>query len=183
MIYSLSLQPVGIAVGVLLLLGHAAAWFGTSSAMRFAKSFPRSRAAATLLLMIAVVWAVLLVQRVDLGEFSNLRQVMLIGIVAGAILSWLYVEEFLAARALGMVLLLAAEVLLESAVLRTETSRLLLVTLAYGWVVAGLFMVGMPYLVRDAINLVTASTTRWRLACLGGVGYGVALLVCAILFW
>ena len=108
---------------------------------------------------------------------------MLIGIVAGAILSWLYVEEFLAARALGMVLLLAAEVLLESAVLRTEPSRLLLVTLAYGWVVAGLFMVGMPYLVRDAISLVTASTTRWRLACLGGVGYGVALLVCAILFW
>ncbi len=183
MIYSLSLQSVGIAVGVILLLGHAAAWVGTSSAMAFAKSFPRSRLAATLLLIVAAVWAFLLVQEVDLGEFSKLRQIMLMGIVAGAILSWIYVEEFLAARALGMVLLLAAEVLLESAVLRTEPSRLLLVTLAYGWVLAGLFMVGMPYLVRDAINLVTASSTRWKLACLGGVGYGVALLVCAILFW
>ena len=35
MIYSLSLQSVGIAVGVILLLGHAAAWVGTSSAMAF----------------------------------------------------------------------------------------------------------------------------------------------------
>ena len=183
MIYSLSLQSVGIAVGVLLLLGHAAAWVGGPKAMAFAKAFPRSRAAATILLMMAAVWAFFLVQDVDLGEFSKLRQIMLTGIVAGAILAWLYVEEFLAARALGMLLLLAAEVLLESAVLRTETSRLLLVTLAYGWVLAGLFMVGMPYLVRDAINLVTASTTRWKLVCLGGVGYGVALLVCAILFW
>ena len=183
MIYSLSLQSVGIAVGVILLLGHAVAWVGGPKAMDFAKGFPRSRAAATILLMMAAVWAFLLVQEVDLGEFSKLRQIMLIGIVAGAILAWLYVEEFLAARALGMVLLLAAEVVLESAVLRTESSRLLLVTLAYGWVLAGLFMVGMPYLARDAINLVTASTTRWKVACLGGVGYGVALLVCAILFW
>jgi hypothetical protein len=183
MIYSFSLQSVGITVGVLLLLGHAVAWVGGPKAMAFAKDFPRSRAAATILLMIAAVWAFLLVQDIDLGEFSRLRQIMLMGIVAGAILAWLYVEEFLAARALGMLLLLAAEVLLESAVLRSEPSRLLLVTLAYGWVLAGLFMVGMPYLLRDAIKVVTASPTRWKLACLGGVAYGAALLVCAILFW
>lgn len=183
MIYSFSLQSVGIAVGVLLLLGHAVAWVGGPTAMASAKSFPRSRVAATLLLIAAAVWAFLLVQDIDLGEFSRLRQVMLMGIVAGAILAWLYVEEFLAARALGMLLLLAAEVLLESAALRTEPSRLLLVTLAYAWVLAGLFFVGMPYLLRDAVTLATASTRRWRLACLGGVAYGAALLVCAILFW
>ncbi len=103
--------------------------------------------------------------------------------MAGAILAWLYVEEFLAARALGMLLLLAAEVLLESAALRSEPTRLLLVVLAYVWVLSGLFMVGMPYLLRDAVNLATASTRRWKLACFGGVAYGAALLVCAILFW
>lgn len=183
MIYSFSLQSVGITVGVLLLLGHAAAWLGGPTAMASAKSFPRSRMAATLLLIAAAIWAFLLVQDIDLGEFSRLRQIMLMGIVAGAILAWLYVEEFLAARALGMLLLLAAEVLLESAALRSESSRLVLVVLAYAWVLAGLFMVGMPYLLRDAVNLATASTRRWKLACLGGVAYGAALLVCAILFW
>jgi hypothetical protein len=109
--------------------------------------------------------------------------IMLIGILAGAVLSWIYVPEFLAVRALGMLLLLAAEPLLESAVLRTEPTRLLLVILAYGWVVAGLFFVGMPYLLRDAIDWVTARPRFWKAACGAGIVWGLALLGCAIFFW
>jgi hypothetical protein len=129
------------------------------------------------------VWGFLLTSSIDLGEFSPLRRLMLVGISVGAVLSWMYVEEFLAVRSLGMLLLLAAEPLLESAVLRDEPSRLLLTVLAYGWVLAGLFCVGMPYLLRDAIEWVSTTTTRWRLACLGGIAYAVALIACALLFW
>jgi hypothetical protein len=93
------------------------------------------------------------------------------------------VPEFLAARSLGMVLLLAAEPLLESAVLRDEPTRLLLVVLAYGWVVAGLFLVGMPFLLRDAITWVTANQTRWRMAVIGGLAYGVAVFLAALFLW
>jgi hypothetical protein len=81
-----------------------------------------------------------------------------------------------------MILLLAAEPLLGSAILRNEPTRILLVLLAYGWVIAGLFFVGMPYLMRDAIQFASQSSLRWRLACLGGISYGAALILCA-LFW
>lgn len=183
MIYNLSLQTTGLAAGILLLATHAVALANSSGAMRFAKALPRSRPMAALLVTAAAAWAFLMVRDLDLGEFSRLRGLMLVGIVAGAILSWLYVEEFLAARALGMLLLLAADPLLESAVLRNEPSRLLLTVLAYIWATAGLFFVGMPYLLRDLIGWFTADPIRWKVSCLGGIVYGAVLVACAILWW
>lgn len=183
MIYPLTLQTVGIAAGLLLIFTHAFALWRQPQTIAWAKAFPRARTASGVLIAAAGVWSFLLVRTIDLGEFSSLRNVMLLAIVAGAVLAWIYVGEFLAVRALGMLLLLAAEVLLESAVLRTEPSRLLLVVLAYAWVIAGLFFVGMPYLLRDAIGWVTAQPLRWQAGCIAGTLYGVALLVCAIFFW
>jgi hypothetical protein len=183
MIYSLPLQSTGLAAGIILILAHAAALFGNESAIRFAKALPRSRAAAAALLTIAAVWAFWMVWDIDLGEFSPLRRFMLLGIAVGAVLSWFFVEEFLAVRALGMLLLLAAEPLLESAVLRDEPSRLLLTILAYGWASAGLVFVGMPYVLRDVIGWFSANPLRWKISCLAGIAYGTALVLCAWLFW
>ena len=183
MIYNLSLQTTGLAAGLLLIFTHAFALFRPEQTVAWAKAFPRSRGAATALLAIAAVWSFLLVQSIDLGEFSPLRNTMLLAIVVGAVLSWIYVPEFLAVRALGMLLLLAAEPLLESAMLRHETSRLLLVALAYAWVIAGLFYVGMPYLLRDAIQWVTADRNRLKLGAIGGAVYGIALVACALALW
>ena len=183
MIYNLSLQTAGLAAGLLLIFTHAFALFRPEQTVAWAKAFPRSRGAATALLAIAAVWSFLLVQSIDLGEFSPLRNTMLLAIVVGAVLSWIYVPECLAVRALGMLLLLAAEPLLESAMLRHETSRLLLVALAYAWVIAGLFYVGMPYLLRDAIQWVTADRNRLKLGAIGGAVYGIALVACALALW
>lgn len=183
MIYPIQLQLAGILAGVLLLLVHAAALFQPELCQRGLKGFPRSRAAGTVLIIVAAVWSLLLISNMDLGEFARLRNVMIVGIVAGAFLSWRYVEEFLAVRAFGMILLLAAEPLLEAAFLRPEISRLLLVALAYGWIVMGLFWVGLPWLMRDQIAWVTANPRRFRSAALAGAVYGAALVLCALAFW
>jgi hypothetical protein len=183
MIYNLPLQTTGLAAGIVLILTHAAALLGNDGAIRFVKALPRSRAMAAVLLSIAAVWAFWLVKDLDLGEFSPLRRVMLIGIVSGAVLSWFFVEEFLSVRALGMILLLAAEPLLESAVLRDESSRLLLTLLAYAWASAGLVLVGMPYVLRDVIDWFTVNPLRWKISCLAGISYGVVLVLCAWFLW
>jgi len=183
MIYGFTLQSVGIAAALALVFGHAVAWFGGSKSVAVVRAFPRSRAAGTVLIVAAAVWGFWLAWTIDLGEFSGLRNKLLVAIVVLAFLSWRYVQEFLAVRALGMLLLLASEPLLESAVLRDESSRVLLVLLAYAWVAAGLFFVGMPYLLRDAITWISQPRWKWGLACIGGVAYGLVLLVCAIAFW
>jgi hypothetical protein len=106
-----------------------------------------------------------------------------VAIVAGAFLSWKYVEEFLAARAMGMLALLAAEPLLEAAFMRHEISRLLLVVLAYVWIINGLFWVGMPWIMRDQIAWLTAKMRRYQTAAWAGVFYSSAVILCAVFFW
>ncbi len=183
MIYSISLSVVGLVVGLLLLITHLVALWRTKECGRWLLAFPRSRAAGTVLIVLAGIWSFLLVQQMDLGEFARLRNLLLLAIVAGTFLAWRYVEEFLAVRALGMLALLAAEPLLGAAFLRPEQSRLLLVVLAYAWVVLGLFWVGMPWILRDQIAWVMAAKNRLPAVALGGVLYGTALVVCAVAFW
>ena len=81
-------------------------------------------------------------------------------------------DEFLAVRALGILCLLAAEPLLDAAFFRYEPSRLLVTVFAYLMVVAGLFWVTMPYLLRDQI----AVESRGARAAGGSLhGFDVAL--------
>ncbi|MDX2080713.1 MAG: hypothetical protein SFU53_08000 [Terrimicrobiaceae bacterium] len=183
MIYLLPLQVTGLAAGLLLVVAHAIALARPEPVSAWLQTFPRSRGPAAVLLVVAAVWSFVLVRSIDLGEFTPLRMPMLVAIVVGAILAWIYVPEFLAVRALGMVLLLAAEPLLESAVLRDEISRLILVLLAYAWAIGGLFLVGMPYLLRDAIHWVTKTPGRFRIAAGAGLAYGIILLICAAVMW
>ena len=183
MIYSLTLQTAGLVTGAVLLVAHFMALRHAGESRRWLKQFPRSRAMGTLLIALATIWSFLLIWGMDLGEFARLRNVMLGAIVAGAILAWIYVEEFLAVRAIGMLALLAAEPLLEAAFMRHETTRLLLVLLAYVWIINGLFWVGMPWLMRDQIAWLTAKTPRYRAAAWVGLLYSVALIVCAVFLW
>jgi hypothetical protein len=91
-------------------------------------------------------------------------------------LALFFVDEFLAVRALGILCLLAAEPLLDAAFLRYEPSRLLVTVFAYLLIVAGLFWVAIPYILRDQINWSARSILRWR--CLHAIvlTYGGVIL-------
>ncbi len=64
--------------------------------------------------------------------------------------------------------------------MRYEPSRLLVTVLAYLLVVAGLFWVTMPYLLRDQINWSARSAVRWRFIHGIALFYGVVILALAI---
>ncbi len=176
MIYSLDLKTALLTVGLLLIAGHAFALLQPNATRNFLRELPRSRAMGFVLLLVVTIWAWLLAANIDLGEFSNWRPTLKVFIPVAAVLTWLFVEEFLAARCLGMLVLLAAEPLLESAFLRPEMSRLFLVTLVYVWVSFALFWIGMPYTLRDQIAWVSKSDGRWKATALAGLGYGTILL-------
>lgn len=183
MIYPFSLQVVGVAVGLALVLSHGLALLAPEPVGRFLSAFPRSRALGTALLAIGAAWAFWLVGTMDLGEFAPLRSYLVVGVPVAAVLAWWFVDEFLAVRALGVLALLAADIPLDAAFLRPEGSRLLIVTLAYAWIVAGLFLVGMPYALRDVIGWIIRRPARLRAAATGGVAFGAVLVGCALAFW
>ena len=179
MIYHLSLQVAGIITGVLLILLSAAAVFVPTVSRSFVAKLPRSRTAGTILLTIDLVWTFWLLATMEMGEFSSFRRPLLVLLPVAFFLVLKFVDEFLAVRALGILFLLAAEPLLEAAFLRYEFSRLLVTLLAYFMIVAGLFWVTMPYLLRDQIGWSTKTLTRWRLISGLTFGFGAAILVCA----
>ena len=178
-----NLKITGLILGVLLLSGHVVALFKPVPVQRFLIALPRNRQLGLMLLAVAAGWALLLVSYMDMGEFYTWRNRMQLIVVAGFVLVARYVEEFISVRALGCLLLLVATPVLEAAFLKQPVTRLLLPTLAYAWVLLGMFWIGMPYLMRDLIAGVTRSPGRWLTVCLAGAAYGAAILVCAVLYW
>jgi hypothetical protein len=116
----------------------------------------------------------------DLREFYYFRTALQFVVPIFFVLTFLFVDEFLSVRALGIMALLAAEPILSSAFLRPELARLFVVVLAYVWLTLGLFWVGMPYILRDQIAWITKSTSRFTAATIVGLLYGVTILACTV---
>lgn len=189
----LSLFTVGLILGFALITAHVFMLARPQLAQGFLKSFPRNAVLGQILLGFGLAWFWLLVApasmgtlgalAMDLGEFNNAKPLLRILIPITMVLVVISVRDFLAVRALGVLGLLAAAPLLESAFLKDPATRLLVPIYAYGLLTASLFWVGMPYLFRDAVNWVTAESKRWNALVLGGLAYGVALVICALAFW
>lgn len=179
-IYDLSLQTVGLVIGLFLLAIHLVALLRPQQTQTWLTRLPRSKSFGVVLLAIDAVWCFWLASNMDLGEFSGFRRLLQICIPVLAVLTILFVDEFLSARALGILALLVAEPILSAAFLRPEIARLLLVILAYVWLTVGMFWIGKPYLLRDQISWLTRSATRWRIAAIAGVTYGAVVLLCAL---
>ena len=178
MIYHLSLQTAGLVAGGFLILLSALAF--VAPVRKWLPQFPRSRAAGATLLTIDFIWSFWLLSTMEMGEFSNFRRPLQIILPIGFFLVLGFVDEFLAVRALGMLCLLAAEPLLDAAFLQPEMSRLLVTALAYLMIVAGLFWVTMPYLLRDQIGWTSRHGARWGIISGCGVLAGLAIFVCAL---
>jgi hypothetical protein len=179
----LTLRGCGLALGVLLIAVHVVAIAKAKPSMAWLKSLPRNRTAGIVLLTIDLVWTWILVASMDMGEFWTLRKFVLILLPVTYGLMLVYVSELLAARAAGILLLLAACPLLDAAFLEMPPTRLLLPIMAYAWIVLGMFWVGMPYLMRDHIAWASASESRWKKLAAGGAAYGVLIFICALAYW
>ena len=180
MIYHLSLQTAGYIAGVFLSILGLWGLVQPNASQAAARGLPRSRIAGFVLFTIAFFWSFWLLATMEMGEFSSFRKPLLFVLPVGFLLVLRFVDEFLAVRALGILFLLAAEPLLDAAFFRSERSRLLVTVFAYLLIVAGLFWVTMPYLLRDQINWSARTNARWRIAHGVAFLYGAAILACAI---
>lgn len=191
---TISLFNAGIALGVWLIGLHLAMLLKPQPIQAFLKRFPRNEKLGQILIGIGLIWFWLLVAEpgdgflnkfaMDLGDqFNAMKPILKLAIPICIVLVAVSVKEFLSVRALGLLGLLIAAPLLEGAFLKDPSSRLLIPTFCYGMIIASLYMVGMPYLMRDAITWATANKNRWNILSFAGLAYGVAVLACAVMFW
>ncbi len=178
-----SLKTMGIVLGLWLILSHGFALLKPDLVKAQLKAFPRNEKIGIPLVIFGFAWALVLWSGMDLGEFFKIEksvQALIIAVCVGVII---FVKEFIAVRAIGFLMILAAAPILDSAFLEAPQSRLLLVTFAYAIAVKGMFWVGMPYLMRDQINWLIADKKRHLIGVGAGLGYGVVVLICAIAWW
>ena len=180
MIYHLSLQTVGLVVGIVLILIGLPGMIVPVKTQSLARRLPRSFPVGVLLLLIDLIWALWLVATMEMGEFQTFRKPLLALLPIGFLLSLRFVDEFLAVRALGILCLLAAEPQLDAAFLRGDAARLAVTIFAYILVVLGVLWVTMPYLLRDQISWSSRNPWRWRGLHVLCLIYGVAVLGLAL---
>lgn len=180
---NLSLRTAGIAVGLALIVVHILALLRQDKILPWLGRVPRSQNVGTVFLTVGFLWAWMVATSMDLGEFQQIRWLAQTALPVFYVAMLFVANDYLGARAVGIVLLLAACPVLDAAFLKPPVSRLLLSTLAYGWIVAGLFWVGMPFTMRNQIAWIQAKPSRYRVLCLAGVVYGILVLVSAVLFY
>jgi hypothetical protein len=189
----LPLFTAGILLAVWLIASHALMLAKPAQVQGYLKKFPRDLVAGQILLALGMAWFWLLVApdglgklsalQMDLGEFNKSKPLLRLLVPAVVIAVAISIRDFLAVRALGLLGLMLAAPLLESAFLKDPGTRLLIPIFTYAMLTASLYMVGMPYLFRDAVTWVSANRTRWNSFALAGLVYGIATLICALLFW
>ncbi len=109
------------------------------------KAFPRNKTAGWLLTGIALVWAALMINDMTLGEMSRYKPYLVVLTPIAFFLIVRYLDELLASRAVGGILLLYPNLLVDTARWSPSPFRLLAVTLGYVLVIAGIWLVLSPH--------------------------------------
>lgn len=186
---TIPLSSAGYVLAAWLIFSHLWMLVKADNAIAFLQKFPRNTFIGAILMAVGMLWFWLLVAplglslEMDLGEFNGAKKILLILVPAAAFLMITEVKEFLAVRGLGVICLMAAAPLLGAAFQEPATGKLLVPIFAYAMLTAGLFFIGMPYLMRDGIKIATASKARFQALVAGGLVYGIATLACAILWY
>ncbi|MCS7063767.1 MAG: hypothetical protein NZM04_06965 [Methylacidiphilales bacterium] len=180
MIYPFTLQQVSLCVGALYVLLHTWGIIHPHAFYQRLRAFIRSVWIGRGLTLAAGVWTILLVLNIDLGEFSGMRNTFVIILSIGTLLAMFFIEDFLSVRALGMLLLLAACILLDAAFLEESRARLVVTLLSYVWIVAGMVFVASPYLFREILRIGFKHSLPSRL--LNGIGLLIGLCLIVLAF-
>lgn len=176
MTYHLSLRLVTLVLGGLGLLGGLIAAYRPAEVRRVLLGLPRNFRAGVAVMIVAIIWTGLLIHHVDLTEMAEYRTWLIVFFTVLGIMTVLYLPDFLFPRALGIVLLLATEVLLSATFPVLHPARHIVTVIGYLWAIAGMFFVTVPYVFRDMVGFFHSSEAATRRTGLLKAAFGVCLI-------
>jgi hypothetical protein len=125
-----------------------------AAAREWMRNFPRNVWWARILTALGLAWAAYLLFHTSLGPVEKFKPLLWVLTPISFVLIILYVDELLAPRALGGLLLLAATPVLDAARWHPADLRLVMTVVAYVWIIKGMILVMTPYRFRT-------TTERW----------------------
>jgi len=156
------------SAGMALLPRGMAVWVG---------AFPRHVWAGRILVAVDIIWSAWLLMQMGFTWVDAHQILVYVAVPAAYVLVILFVDDLLAARALGGFMLLVPLPILESAFVHPAASRLIMTSFAYLLVIFGIVLVWSPFKWRQW-------TERWinRLPVTRAVG-GVGMMVGALMLF
>ncbi len=169
----MKLSTLALTLGVLYSLPQVYGLLKPAGFIDSARRFPRSLPWGYALMALGTLWFLYNVSIENISDFASYKNIMLIGFGAVGLMTCLFVKDYLAVRGLAVVLLLLAQLVLETARWHDSQWRLLLSTWAYVWILAGMWFIISPWRLRDLIEWMTASEARVRVGSLLRLALGL----------
>lgn len=174
-----------LAILTLILAGITLPFYATlfikPAAMREGlRQFPRNRWCGWLLAIAAVAWAAWILHNLPLGRFESLKTWLVPTAVVFAGLVCYYMDDLLAPRAFGALLLLYPAPLLAAARLHDSPWSVVMSVIAYAMVIKGMALLLSPYLFRHFTQRLLQTDKACRLAGTAGLAVDALLLLLAL---
>ncbi len=184
------LNTAGFVLAAFIIGLHLWMLLKQDDAIDYLQKFSRNYVAGVIFMTIGLIWFWLIVMpkgynpiQMELNDFNKAKPLLLIIVPVGGYFVITQMKEFLAVRGLGLVCLMAAAPLLAAAWQEPHPCKFLIPLYAYAMIIKGILWVSMPYMFRDAVSWATATKGRFKMLTIGGLSYGVAVLVCSFAFW
>ncbi len=165
-------------LGVVLALSGIVVWVWPERAAASFKAFPRNMLAGRILSTIAWIWAVVAVLQMGLDFLTppKIQTVIILLGIAGIPLSWYWLDNLLACRALGGIYTLFPYELLHVARIHPSPMRLVVITLAYVIIIWGMVLILYPWKLRQFIDWQMATPARMKGLAAIRIAIGVVVL-------
>jgi hypothetical protein len=176
-------SSVNIATGILLAVVAFMLLIRPESFARSLKAFPRSRMWGILLAAVALLWSAYYIDQMTLGGLSRYKWLLYILTPLSLFFVVQYLDELLASRALGGILMLYPTVMVESAKWHPSSLRYILLVLAYIFVALGIWLILSPFKFRIWTDAIMAENGRQKVAGVVTAVLAAALLYTGIIHW
>ncbi len=172
----MELSTYGYIVGALLALIGLAALGAKEPFFGAVQVFPRHSLWARILTAVVLGWTVWILFNMTLGWFEPYKNTIYFLAPVAYFLIVIYLDELLAPRMLGVLLLLTAAPILDAARWHDSPWRLVLTVVVYVWVVWGMVLVLSPYRFRKTIEAWAANDVLFKSIALVLAGVGILLI-------
>ncbi len=171
----LKLSTLAIILGLLTVVLNGYGLVKPADFAAKARRFPRYTPIGFILVLAATAWFEYYVNIESVAEFAAFKNYLLGFFALVGIGVCIFVQDFLPIRGLAALMLLAGKLMVDTARWVDTEWRLVIVTWAYIWVIAGMWFTVSPWRLRDLINWATANEERTRL--LSGIRFVFGVLV------
>jgi len=149
----MSLSAISILIGLLAVIGSGLALFNTNEVKKGIKRFPRSKIPAWILTALCCWMGAHEAFYMNMGFLDAYKKLIYFIAPSVFVASVVYMEELLAARALGGFLCLIAVPIVHIARWHESSWRLLIISIVYLWVIFGIILLMSPWYYRKVASL------------------------------